>query len=389
MPLTLTAADDDDGRRLDRILRKALRDLPLSAIHRLLRQGAVKVNGERAAPDRRVQAGETITIANGPEDISQSSQGYVEKCLTPRREGAKHAKKKRRKNLSRGTRSYTEEQRFSDNNIQIPEILYEGAGLLVLNKHAGIAVHGGGNDGAPSLEDMVLSYLAPKLSPSLSFRPGPLHRLDKPSSGVIVFSTSLEGARIFSTLMRERKIKKFYLALVEGAVKKDEIWMNELVRDRKEKITFIAEREGDSKTALTRVTPIASNSACSLILAEIETGRTHQIRAQAASHAHPLLGDKKYGGRRQNGGFLLHAWRLEIPAGFPAEAQENCPDERRPGAQLPFIIEAPLPEKFIKKIRELFGKDVMENLQTSDTKTYSPQRRGPRRTLTLLNRRRL
>ena len=198
-----------------------------------------------------------------------------------------------------------------------------------------------------SLEDRVLAYLEPKLPPSLSFKPGPLHRLDRPSSGIVAFSTNLEGARLFSSLMRERKIKKSYLALVTGTIEKAELWADDLVRDREMKKTFIGRPSPDGigaegKTALTKVVPLLKSPACTLILAEIETGRTHQIRAQAAAHGHPLLGDKKYSGSAQKnqysaGGFLLHAWRMEFGEGTP----------------FPPVIEAPLPERFCRKIEEL------------------------------------
>jgi 23S rRNA pseudouridine955/2504/2580 synthase len=225
------------------------------------------------------------------------------------------------------------------------DIIYEGAGLLILNKPSGLAVHGKG-----SLDEQVRAYLLPKLPPSLSFRPGPLHRLDKPSSGIVVFSANLEGAQTFSRLMRERMLKKFYLALVEGAVEKAETWQGLLVRDSRQKKTFAkppernaGESSGEAKTAITRIRPLAGNVAATLILAEIETGRTHQIRAQAAARGHPLLGDKKYGGKNLKGGFLLHAWRMEFPQGtvFPRQ------------------IEAPLPGYFREKIRRLFGEDSL------------------------------
>jgi 23S rRNA pseudouridine955/2504/2580 synthase len=101
--------------------------------------------------------------------------------------------------------------------------------------------------------------------------------------------------------------------------------------------------------ALTRVTPLASYGENgvqkTLVLAEIETGRTHQIRAQAAAHGHPLSGDKKYGGTFQAGGFLLHAWVLEIP-GADDQMQTVC-------------IKAPLPENFRRRIKALFGEDAV------------------------------
>ena len=360
MALILTAASDDDGRRLDRILRKALEDLPLSAIYRLLRKGAVLVDGKTAPAELRIRKGQTISID---------------------RTAVETEPKARRQGISRGLKGK-------------PEILFEGAGLLILNKPAGLTVHG-----RESLEDQVLAWLEGKREPSLSFRPGPLHRLDKPSSGIIVFSTNLEGARLFSAMMRKRMIKKQYLCIIEGLIEKTEIWQDELFRDKTLKKTFTisadCQDKSPGKTALTKVTPLMGNAIATLILAEIETGRTHQIRAQTASRGHPLLGDIKYaqktharrracsfdngnmacpqekvppseiwpGGaqktharrracssseRSEKNGFFLHAWRME----FLAPLQGPC-------AGLPHLIEAPLPEKFQRKAAELFGEDSL------------------------------
>jgi 23S rRNA pseudouridine955/2504/2580 synthase len=308
MPLDLTAGADDSGRRLDRILRKALYQTPLSAIHRMLRQGRVLVGGRRSDAGRRVLEGETITVLDA-------------ECELPAVEAA-------------GNRAKTGDP------TPALEILFEGSGLLVLNKPAGLPVHGRG-----SLDTMVQAYLGPKLPPSLSFRAGPMHRLDRPSSGVLAFSASLDGARLFSGMMRAGMIRKEYLAIVEGSVKKAETWKDGLFRDTKAKKTLTENRGGNNseqlklKHAVTGVSSLMANKSCSLVLFKIETGRTHQIRAQAASRSHPLSGDKKYGAAHLSGGFLLHAWRLYLPPPFPP------------------VIEAPLPENFKKKISGIFGVD--------------------------------
>jgi len=288
--MELFAGENDEGRRLDRILRKALPDHPLPLIHRLLRQGLVFVNGKKAKAQDRVCSGVKITIPSlndAPKNASQAA------------------------------------------SLPSPDIIWEGPGLIAVNKPAGLSVQGGDRKDTYSLDEMVRSFLADKLTPSLSFRPGPLHRLDKPTSGVVVFSTSIEGARLFSSLLRERKVKKTYLAIVEGIVEKEEIWEDALFRDKERKKTFVS-REG--KNAITTIKPLASKSGLSLISAQIATGRTHQIRAQTAAHGHPLAGDAKY--RGQGSGFFLHAWKIEF---------------------LEYCLEAPVPEEFGREAAEVFG----------------------------------
>jgi 23S rRNA pseudouridine955/2504/2580 synthase len=243
------------------------------------------------------------------------------------------------------------------------DIIFESPDLLALNKPAGLAVHGPG-----SLDTRVRAYLAPRLPPSLSFNPGPLHRLDKPTSGIVVFSVSLAGARFFSALLREHSLVKRYLALVEGSVRSSGVWEDELVRDRDLRKTLLPEsaetgRESpEGKPARTRFKPLGRDGGFTLLELEPETGRTHQIRAQAAFHGHPLAGDRKYGSRTKppvpnrdgNGeglSFLLHAWRLEVPS-HPAE--KNTAQEGRP--LLPPLLEAPVPDYF----REILPRFLAE-----------------------------
>jgi 23S rRNA pseudouridine955/2504/2580 synthase len=155
--------------------------------------------------------------------------------------------------------------------------------------------------------------------------------------------------------MRERRLRKTYLALADGRIDGEEIWEEALVRDtvRGKTLAVTGDQPGvtagriRAKPARTRVFPLAFNSPYSLIALEIETGRTHQIRSQAAFHGHPLAGDRKYGGSFQRGGLLLHAFSL----GFPAE---GCPPELEEFRGE--TVNAPLPEPFVRRIREIFGK---------------------------------
>lgn len=310
MILELQAGINDSGRRIDRILRKALPEYSLSLIHRLLRQGMVLVNNNRVSPDQRVNSGDEIKIY---VTVNQQKLIVNKKNSSP--------------------------------PLPLPEILFQGLGIIFFNKPAGMATHG-----PNSLADIAGEYLAGTLPHSLSFRPGPLHRLDKPTSGVIAFSTTLAGAQMFTRLLREQRLAKTYLAIVEGAVCDEETWKEALERDTIAQKTIIA-GDAEGQSAVTKITPVYANERYSLIEARIVTGRTHQIRAHAAANEHPLLGDKKYGGGCAYGacgsqGFFLHAWKIEpngnydcLPAGFPRQ------------------ITAPLPGLFQSQIKSFFDKE--------------------------------
>ena len=299
MAIKLITGPDDAERRLDRILRKALPDHPLSLIHRLLRQRKVLVNGKPADPGGRVQPNDVIQIEireRQPDSASRPSPALL-----------------------------------SPPPPALPEILWRRAGIVVFNKPAGLATHGD-----DSLDTLVTAWLAGTIQASLSFKPGPLHRLDKPTSGAIAFSETLEGARLFSRLLRERMVEKTYLAIVEGRAANAE-WKDELARNTAVRKTIAHDGE-KTKTARTAVQAIASNGLYTLIEAKIHTGLTHQIRAQAGSRGHPLAGDVKYGGSG-TGGFFLHAWKMDTGGrieGFPQ----------------PLI--APLPRRFLSRIQALF-----------------------------------
>jgi 23S rRNA pseudouridine955/2504/2580 synthase len=319
---SLKTGSDDAGRRLDRVLRKALPDYSLSLIHRLLRQGKVLLDGKPASPDDRVRAEAVIQIVIREESHTE----------------ARGARRSRKEEKYTG---FSNDDSVSSVKLRVLrekscEVLWRGAGIIVFNKPPGLATHG-----EDSLDTLVKDWLGGKLPPSLSFKPSPLHRLDKPTSGAVAFSETIEGARLFSRLLRERKVAKTYLAIVEGRITGEEVWQDGLVRDSYAGKTFAAGRaeSGKVKNALTTVKALAGNGSCTLIEVGIVTGRTHQIRAQATARGHPLAGDIKYGGHG-SGGFFLHAWKMDLGGHI---------------TDFPQPLIAPLPSPFESRISALFG----------------------------------
>ncbi|MDR1232038.1 MAG: RluA family pseudouridine synthase [Spirochaetaceae bacterium] len=302
--IALIACENDSGRRLDRILRKQFPAFSLSFINRLLRKKKVLVNGNAREGGYRVACGDRIEIkhAGEPETPDQTPGSRIPEPETP---------ESKRPSLC---------------------IVYEDDDLLVVDKPAGMLTHGTldtpdtlGTPEKESLASAVTAYLADKIPASLSFRPGPLHRLDRNTSGLVVFGKSLKGAQFFTQATQNGHVKKYYLAIVDGVLEKEAVWEDYLVRDKAKKITRAA--NGDSqktaetaKKAVLRVRPIKTENGATLIEAEISSGKTHQIRVQCNIHGHPLRGDKKYGGSFQKNsqkssqktGYFLRAYKIVI-----------------------------------------------------------------------------
>ena len=199
-------------------------------------------------------------------------------------------------------------------------IVFENGHLLVLDKPYDMNVHGG-KDTLDALVKEYLSENSPKPK-SLSFSPGPLHRLDRKTSGLIVFSKSLEGSQAFSKAVACHSMTKSYYAVLQGFLDSPEIWEDYIYAKEEPGNQFHRVKcaamppepsdpeFGGWKKAVSKAEPLAAGVCrlksknegngneimVTLAKITIETGRKHQIRAQSSLHSHPLLGDTAYGG---------------------------------------------------------------------------------------------
>ena len=250
----LDISAEQAGQRIDNFLLRFLKGVPKSRIYRLLRKGEVRVNKGRIKPEYRLKSGDQVRIP--PVRVSESEPASP---------------------------SGQSVQKLAD------AILYEDERLLVLDKPAGMAVHGGSGLSYGVIE--ALRVLRPQ-APYLEL----VHRLDRDTSGCLLIAKRRSELRMLHELLREGEVDKRYLLLVQGDWSRgphrvDAALRKNLLRGGERMVRV----DEDGKTALTHFHFLESYAGASLMEAELKTGRTHQIRVHATHAGHPLAGDDKYG----------------------------------------------------------------------------------------------
>ena len=279
------------GQRCDKFVRKYLNEAPLSFIYKLFRVKDVKVNGKKVDPNYILLEGDVLRIYVKDEKLAE----------------------------------FNKPKEIVITKLDF-EIIYEDENILIINKPSGLLVHGDKNEKRRTLSNMVLNYLYSKgeynPSDSLGFVPSPCHRLDRNTSGLIVFAKNLESLQIMEELFKEKiSLKKEYLTLVAGRIfEKGKIDAPLLKNEETKTVKVVSEAKGGKK-ALTYYEPIETYKDSTLVRVNIVTGRTHQIRVHFSYIKHPVLGDSKYGDFNVNKRFekafdyknqFLHAERLSF-----------------------------------------------------------------------------
>ena len=222
----------------------------------------------------------------------------------------------------------------NQNNLQI---LYEDNHLIVINKRAGDLVQGDKTGDAP-LSDILKAYIQEKYNKPGQVFLGVVHRLDRPTTGAVIFARTSKALERMNKIMRDRQAHKIYWALVEGDPKPEEQTLVHYLNKnpKNNKSTAFPRPSDQSKKAILHYKKRAKLDFYSLLEIELETGRHHQIRCQLSVIGHPIKGDLKYGSKRsnKNGGIHLHA--REIRFEHPVKKTE-------------LIIQAPLPEDSLWK----------------------------------------
>lgn len=301
------ATAGDAGQRIDNFLIRVLKHVPKSHVYRVLRKGEVRVNGKRAKPEYRLLEGDKVRIP----------PLKIETVAVPQKP----------------SRSLQE--------TLLQAVLHEDRDLLIVNKPAGIAVHGGSGQSFGVIE--ALREARPELK-ELEL----VHRLDRDTSGCLMLAKRRTVLRELHARLREREMDKQYLALVVGrwtlGPKKMDLALKTNLRQGGERMVRV---HPEGQSASSRFKPVQFfGKVATLMEVTIGTGRTHQIRVHAAAAGHPVAGDEKYGDRAGNTALkafglrrmFLHAHSL----GFV-----------KPGTTERFSITAPLDEDLQQVLQKL------------------------------------
>ena len=316
----LTVHKNDENQRLDKYLKKYLKEAPGSFIYKMLRKKNIVLNGKKADGTEKLTAGDEIKLFFAEETLEKFT-GEAAKI--------KLEKFPVKKDL---------------------EILFEDEDLLMLNKPAGeLSQKAEAKD--VSMNEYALGYLQETgaiTEESLKvFKPSVCNRLDRNTSGILIVAKTYQAAREFGDALQKRTVRKFYRCIVKGEVKKAETIDGYLWKDEKtNKVQIFKEKREGTSEIHTAYRPIKCENGLTLLEVHLITGRTHQIRAHLSSIGHSILGDPKYGDKKISEKWkikyqLLHACRLEL-GGFAGEfAKYNGK-----------IITAKVPNTFEKIITE-------------------------------------
>lgn len=276
----VTIPPDFAEQRIDNYLMTKLKGVPKTHIYKLLRKGEVRVNKKRAKPTYRLQAGDEIRLppvySEQKKSNIKASSALVEFLKT--------------------------------------RILYEDAGMLIINKPSGMSVHGGSQVRLGLIDALQAMY--PELD-QLALA----HRLDADTSGCLIIAKKRSVLRELHTLFREGKICKIYHALTKGHWKKSALRVEaSLLKHHLPSGERVVRVNEEGKPSVTIFTPIKVYKKHTLMQALLETGRTHQIRVHAQYRGHSIAGDEKYGDKEFNKAMrevglkrlFLHAYSLEF-----------------------------------------------------------------------------
>lgn len=326
---TLIITNEEAGQRFDKFLKKYLREAPPGFLYKMLRKKNIKLNGAKAEGKEILREGDSVSFYLSDETLEKFRGSPVSVSAQP---GGK-----------------------------VPGFLVNREGILILNKPAGMLVQPDGSS-AVSVADALPGWLLAggflTEEDLRAFRPAPANRIDRNTSGIVLCGTTLNGLRVLSDAIRERRIAKTYFVLAGGTVPEDGIYTAWAEKDAGTNTVRVHDHPGEGmKEMITGIRLVSWSPSVSLFEIDLVTGRPHQIRSHL-KHLHAFTaGDRKYGDPALNRTLasrfgtdrqLLHAYSVTFPEDFPA------------GTLAGKTVRAPLPDDF-RRVMDAYGLSCPDN----------------------------
>ena len=265
--------EDYETVRIDRFLRKHLKNINLSEIYKMLRKAKIKVNNKKVSQDYRLVLGDIVFVFL-PENFKENGEEKFIELEKDRKEKLKEM------------------------------IVFENENLFVINKSLGDVIHKGSGHNISLLEEFRSYYL----NNNVNF----VNRIDKLTSGLVIGAKNIKTAREVAKEIQLDNIVKKYYVLVNGKIEKDNfILENYLKKDEEKVIVSNIEQEGYKKS-ITYFKKVKEYNKYTLLEAKLKTGRTHQLRAQLNHLGNTIVGDTKYGKNEKEGMMYLFSYYLKI-----------------------------------------------------------------------------
>lgn len=272
---SFTVDPSNEGQRLNKYCARILNEAPQSFIYRMLRKKNITLNGRKAAGNEILSKGDEIKFFLADDTFNKFSSNKVCESVSVNNVKKYDAKK------------------TEINPLSSDEIIFENDDVLLVLKKAGELSQKAEKDDV-SINERIIAYCSDKAKDGL-FKPGVANRLDRNTAGIITAGKTLKGSRFLTELFKDRKIGKYYLAIVNGKFTEKIDMKLYLVKDRKSNTVSLNRGPSEGAEEIHNIFyPISTGSNCSLIKIKLETGKTHQIRAHLAYLGFPIAGDKKY-----------------------------------------------------------------------------------------------
>ena len=299
-------SQEEKGKRLDTYIPSVDTDITRTSAQRLIEDGNILVNGKNAKVSYKIQENDKISVEiPKPKQIELKAQ-----------------------------------------DIPI-EIVYEDSDIIVVNKPKGMVVHPANGNPDGTLVNAIMAICKDSLSGiGGEIRPGIVHRIDKDTSGLLIVAKNDNAHVKMSEQIKNHEVKKTYIALVRGVLKKNEATIDMPIgRSTSDRKKMAVNKNG--KNAITHIKVLKRFDKYTLLQVNIETGRTHQIRVHLSHIGYPIVGDYTYSNGKNEFdvvGQCLHAQKLEF---------------KHPITQKDMCLEAELPQYF---------KDILDKLKNREIK---------------------